>query len=61
MESQPGTAESEVAIEELEYQAHAALARAAELRAPLEAAIFDDQPVGPILDELFDLIRKGME
>jgi hypothetical protein len=50
----------EVAIDELEYRGEAALARALDLRSALEDAILEDEPAGPILDELFDLIRLGM-
>lgn len=46
-----------VPIDTLEYRGSAALDRALELRAALETAIVQDQPAGPILDELFDLIR----
>lgn len=60
MEEQQVTADVEVAIEELEYTGPAALARAVELRAPLEDAIAADEAVGPLMDELFDLIRMGM-
>jgi hypothetical protein len=48
-----------VAIESLEYGPEAALSRAVELREPLEMAIVADEPAGPILDELFDLIQLG--
>lgn len=51
---------TEIAIEELEYTSEAALARALELRAPLEDGIVAEDTVGPILDEIFDLIRLGM-
>ncbi len=50
----------EVPIEDLEYRGSAALHRAMDLRATLEDAIVGADPVGPILDELFDLIRLGM-
>jgi HPt (histidine-containing phosphotransfer) domain-containing protein len=46
-----------VPIETLEYSPAAALKRALDLRDALEAAIVEDRPTGPILDELFDLIR----
>ena len=46
-----------VAIETLEYEPDAALDRARSLRRPLEQAIDAGHPTGPILDELFDLIR----
>ena len=49
-----------VEIEELEYRGRAALDRALQLREALEDAVVTDQPVGPILDELFDLVRLGM-
>jgi chemotaxis protein histidine kinase CheA len=52
---------AEVAMEELEYRGEAALVRATQLRGPLEDAIAADEGTGPILDELFDLIRLGME
>jgi HPt (histidine-containing phosphotransfer) domain-containing protein len=51
---------AEVPIEELEYSAGDALARALELRAALEDGIVAGDPVGPILDELFDLVRLGL-
>ena len=50
-----------VRIEEIEYDGRAALERALELRPALEDAIVSESPAGPILDELFDLIRLGME
>ena len=49
-----------VGIEELEYRGSAALERALELRPALEDTIIAEAPVGPLLDELFDLIRMGM-
>ena len=49
-----------VGIEELEYRGAAALERAMELRPALEDTIIAEAPVGPLLDELFDLIRMGM-
>lgn len=52
---------AEVAIEDLEYRGEAALARALELRSMLEETLLEDAPLSPILDELFDLIRLGME
>jgi hypothetical protein len=55
----PGTDRDPVPIEALEYAPDAALERALELREPLEMAIVADDPAGPILDELFDLIRLG--
>lgn len=48
-----------VPIEDLEYRGRAALKRAEALRIPLEDAIAAGQPSGPIMDELFDLIRLG--
>jgi hypothetical protein len=59
-ESQGGGEAVEIAIEELEYAPKAALERALELRAPLEDGIVAEDTVGPILDEIFDLIRLGM-
>lgn len=54
------TEDTEVApIERFEYRGVAALERARTLQAPLEAAIGAGEPAGPILDELFDLIRLG--
>lgn len=50
-----------VPIEELEYAGPAALERALELRVALEDAIVSDDPAGPVMDELFDLIRLGMK
>jgi HPt (histidine-containing phosphotransfer) domain-containing protein len=61
MEQPEAGQEPEVPIDELEYTGEAALRRAADLRGPLEDAIVDDQGVGAILDELFDLIGLGME
>ena len=49
-----------IGIEELEYRGAAALERAMELRTALEDAVVSEAPVGPIIDELFDLIRLGM-
>jgi chemotaxis protein histidine kinase CheA len=59
-DSQGGDDKAEIAIEELEYAPAAALQRALELRAPLEDGIVAEDTVGPILDEIFDLIRLGM-
>ncbi|NIY07883.1 MAG: hypothetical protein GWN02_06210, partial [Gemmatimonadetes bacterium] len=50
-------AETIVPVEELEYSGRTALDRAESLRSPLEDAIVNGDPPGPILDELFDLIR----
>jgi HPt (histidine-containing phosphotransfer) domain-containing protein len=50
-----------VALETLEYRGERALERAVELRGALENAIVSDEPSGPILDELFDLIRLGAQ
>lgn len=60
-EQQPerGGVEEVVPAEELEYRGRAALDRAQSLRLPLEEAIVSGDPPGPILDELFDLIRLG--
>jgi hypothetical protein len=55
-----GGAVEVVEIRELEYRGPAALERAAELREAVEDAIVGEEPAGPILDELFDLIRLGM-
>lgn len=55
-----GGGQGTVEVEELEYRGRAALDRALQLREALEDAVVTDQPVGPILDELFDLIRLGM-
>lgn len=48
-----------VPIGALEYRGEAALERALELREALEEAIVGETPTGPILDELFDLVRLG--
>jgi chemotaxis protein histidine kinase CheA len=48
-----------VPIDELEYRGTAALKRALALREPLEDAFVAAEPAGPIMDELFDLIRLG--
>lgn len=50
-----------VPVEAIEYRGEAALDRALELRAPLERAIVSDEPAGPILEELFDLIHLGLK
>lgn len=55
-----GRADGVVGMEELEYRGRAALERAIELRAAIEDAVVGQAPVGPLLDELFDLIRLGM-
>lgn len=52
--------EGTVGMDELEYRGNAALERALELRRALEEAIVTEAPAGPVLDELFDLIRLGM-
>ena len=52
-------AETIVPVEELEYSGRTALDRAESLRSPLEDAIVNGDPAGPVLDELFDLIRLG--
>lgn len=52
--------EGELGMEELEYRGRAALERALELRRDIEDAIVSETPVGPILEELFDLVRLGM-
>jgi hypothetical protein len=52
----PATGEI-VDIGTLEYAGEAAVDRALALREPLEDAIVSEEPPGPILDELFDLIR----
>lgn len=57
---EPG-AEDVVPIESLEYQGDEALERAEALRLPLEDAIIAGEPPGPIIDELFDLIRLGRQ
>ena len=48
-----------VPVETLEYQGAAAIERALSLREALEDAIVADEPAGPVLDELFDLLRLG--
>lgn len=60
MEEQHVEGDRVVPVEDLEYRGEAALARALELRPALEDAIVADEPVGPILEELFDLIGLGM-
>lgn len=50
-----------VRVADLEYGGRAALERALELRPALENAIVSEAPAGPLLDELFDLIRLGMQ
>ncbi|MFP4623935.1 MAG: Hpt domain-containing protein [Gemmatimonadota bacterium] len=49
-----------VPLARLEYSGEAALERALTLRTPLEDAVVAEEPVGPILDELFDLISLGL-
>jgi hypothetical protein len=49
----------EVPIDELEYTGNAALERALSLRTALEDGIVAGEPVGTLLDEVFDLIRLG--
>lgn len=56
--NEAGTGEV-VPIETLEYQGDSALAKAQELREPLESAIVSGDPPGAIIDELFELIRLG--
>jgi hypothetical protein len=51
----------EVPIEDMEYSGVDALHRALELRTALEDGIVSGAPVGPVLDELFDLIRLAIE
>jgi chemotaxis protein histidine kinase CheA len=51
----------EVPIARLQYDRDAALARALDLRTPLEDAMATHGPVDAILDELFDLVRLGMK
>jgi chemotaxis protein histidine kinase CheA len=51
----------EVPIAQLQYDRGAALARALDLRTPLEDAMATHGPVDVILDELFDLVRLGMK
>lgn len=53
------TATDPMPLEELEYQGEAALARALDLREPLEKAIAGGEPSNTLVDELFDLIRLG--
>lgn len=48
-----------VPIETLEYRGDAALERALELRSAIEDVVVSDGSAGPVLDELFDLIRLG--
>jgi hypothetical protein len=52
--------EDEVPLHQLEHSGTDALQAALELRGPLEDGIVSGEPVGPILDEIFDLIRLGM-
>lgn len=52
--------EGTVGMEELEYRGKAALEQALELRQAMEEAVTGRGPAGPLLDELFDLIRLGM-
>ncbi len=58
-EQESGETEAVVAIETLEYRGQPALERALTLREALEDALVAEDPVGPVLDELFDLIRLG--
>jgi chemotaxis protein histidine kinase CheA len=50
-----------IEIHNLCYEGQAALRRALELRARLEAAVGDDPDALEIVDEVFDLIRLGLE
>ncbi len=61
MEAKEPDPSPEVDIGTLEYAPGPALQRALDLRTALEDALVSDAPVGPILDELFDLIRLGMK
>jgi chemotaxis protein histidine kinase CheA len=60
MDGQQGGGAGVVPIEEMEYGGRRALERALEMRGALEDAIVAEEPVGPLLEELFDLIRLGM-
>lgn len=57
--NEPGGPDDAAPIETLEYRGREALEQAETLREPLEDAILTADPAGPILDELFDLIRLG--
>jgi chemotaxis protein histidine kinase CheA len=59
--TQDETGAVEREIGELEYGPREALVRALELRAAVEDAVVNEAPVGPVLDELFDLVRMGLE
>ena len=59
MEGEAGVEEA-LGMDELEYRGQAALERALELREALEAGVRGEAAVGPLLDELFELIRLGM-
>lgn len=50
-----------VGVEELEYRGRAALERALELRSAIDRAIAEGGPVEATLDEIFALIRLGIE
>jgi hypothetical protein len=61
VDHETGGAPTEIPIDDLEYRGAAALQRALDLRTALEDGIVSGDPVGPILDEIFDLIRLGMK
>ncbi|HUH12835.1 MAG TPA: hypothetical protein VMK65_06975 [Longimicrobiales bacterium] len=61
----PSEAEAEadlplIPIEELCYSGEAALQRALDLRTDIERVLDQGAPAGPLLDEVFDLIRLGL-
>lgn len=58
-EPETGGIDEVVPAEALEYRGSGALDRAESLRSALEEALVGGTPPGPILDELFDLIRLG--
>lgn len=57
----PVAAQPEAVIDELCYDGPTALRRALELRPRVEAALRDEPGAREVIDELFDLIRLGLE
>lgn len=53
--------DAEPTIDQLCYEGPAALRRALELRPRVEAALRDEPGANEVIDELFDLIRLGLE
>jgi chemotaxis protein histidine kinase CheA len=60
MDGEPEEEPGIVPLGDLEYSGNGALERAIELRPALEETLAAGEPVDPLLDELFDLVRLGM-